>query len=80
MKLKREDQSVYTSVFLRRGNKILMERVTETKYGVETEGMAIQRLPHLGIHPIKKHPNQKLLWMLTTYLLMTSTITHIQVA
>jgi hypothetical protein len=24
---------------------------TETKFGVETEGKAIQRLSHLGIHP-----------------------------
>ena len=39
-------------VFLRRGNKILMGGNMETKYGVETEGKAIERLPHLGIHPI----------------------------
>ena len=26
----------------------------ETKCGAETEGKAIQRLPHLGIHPINK--------------------------
>jgi hypothetical protein len=32
-------------------------RVTETKFGAETEGMTIQRLPHLGIHPIKQPPN-----------------------
>ena len=25
---------------------------TETKYGAETEGKVIQRLPHLGIHLI----------------------------
>jgi hypothetical protein len=25
---------------------------TEKKYGAETEGKAIQRLPHLGIYPI----------------------------
>jgi hypothetical protein len=29
-----------------------MGGVTGTRYGVETEGMTIQRLPHLGIHPI----------------------------
>ena len=28
----------------------------ETKYGAETEGKAIQRLPHLGIHPIYSYP------------------------
>jgi hypothetical protein len=33
MKLKKEDQSVYTSILLRRGNKISMEGVTETKFG-----------------------------------------------
>jgi hypothetical protein len=53
MKLKRkEEQSVETSLLLRRGNKIPMEGVTETKFGAETEGRAIQRLPHLKIHPI----------------------------
>jgi hypothetical protein len=61
MKLKKkEDQSVDTSILLRRGNKILMEGVTETKCRVETEGMTVQRLPHLGIHPIYNHPNQTL--------------------
>jgi hypothetical protein len=50
MKLKKEDQSVNASVLLRRGNKILMGGNTETKCGVETEGKAIQRLLHLGIH------------------------------
>jgi hypothetical protein len=29
-----------------------MEGVTETKCGAEPEGMIIQRLPHLEIHPI----------------------------
>ena len=28
------------------------EGVTETKLGAEMEGKTIQRLPHLGIHPI----------------------------
>jgi hypothetical protein len=37
MKLKKEDQSVDTLILLRRGNKISMEGVTETKCGVETE-------------------------------------------
>jgi hypothetical protein len=56
MKLKtKEDQNVDTLILLRRGNKIPMERVTETKCGAETESMTIQRLPHLGIHPINNH-------------------------
>jgi hypothetical protein len=47
MKLKKkEDQSVDNSFLLRIGNKIPMEGVTETKFGVETEGRTIQRLPH----------------------------------
>jgi hypothetical protein len=29
-----------------------MEGVTETKFGDETEGQTIQRLPYPGIHPI----------------------------
>jgi hypothetical protein len=42
MKLrKKEHQSVDTSVLCRRGHKISMGGVTETKYGVETEGKAI---------------------------------------
>jgi hypothetical protein len=47
-----EDCSVDTFIPLRRGNKIPMEGVTESKCGTETEGMTIKRLPHLGIHPI----------------------------
>jgi hypothetical protein len=59
MKLKKkEDQSVDTSFLLRRGNKTPMEGVTETKFGAEPKGMTIQRLPHLGIHPIHNHQTQ----------------------
>jgi hypothetical protein len=61
-KKKKEDQSVDTSVLLRRG-KIPMGGDIETKRGAETEGKAIQRLPHLGIHPIYRHQNQTLLQM-----------------
>jgi hypothetical protein len=64
MKLKKkEEQNVDTSILLRRGNKVLMEGVTESKFRAETEGMTIQRLPHLRIHPINNHQNQTLLWM-----------------
>jgi hypothetical protein len=56
MKLKKkEDQSVGTLVLLRRENKILTEGNTNTKCGAETEGKAIQRLSHLGIHPKPRH-------------------------
>jgi hypothetical protein len=56
MKLKKnEDQSGYTSILLKRENKISMEGVTEIKFRAETEGMTIQRLPHLGIHPINNN-------------------------
>jgi hypothetical protein len=62
MKLKKkEDQNVDTSFLLRRGNKIPMEGVTETKFGAESEGRSIQRLPHLGIHPTINYQNQTLL-------------------
>jgi hypothetical protein len=37
------------------GNKIPMKGVTETKFGAKTKGWTIQRLPHLGIHPIISH-------------------------
>jgi hypothetical protein len=59
MKLtKKEDQSVDTSIPLRMGNKIPMERITETKCGAEVEGRTIQRLPQLGIHPTNNHQTQ----------------------
>jgi hypothetical protein len=60
MKLKKkEDQSVYTLILLRRGNKIPMGGDTET------EGMTMQRLPHLGIHSRNNHQTQTLLQMPT---------------
>jgi hypothetical protein len=46
MKFMMEDQSVHTLILLTRGNKIAMGEVTETKFGAETEGMTIQRLPN----------------------------------
>jgi hypothetical protein len=61
MKLKKkEGQSVDTSFLLRIGNKIPIEGVTETKFGAETEGRSIQRLPHLGLHTIISHQTQTL--------------------
>jgi hypothetical protein len=68
MKLKKkEDQSVDTSILLRKGNKIPMEGVTETKFRAETEGRIIQRLPYLGIHPINNHQTQTPLQMPTRF-------------
>jgi hypothetical protein len=62
MKLKKkEDQSVDALILLRIGNKIPMEGVIETKCGAKTEGMAVQRLPHLRIHPICNHQTQAVL-------------------
>jgi hypothetical protein len=53
MKLKmKEDQSVGTLVFSRKWNKILTGANMEKKCRAESEGMAIQRLLHLGIHSI----------------------------
>jgi hypothetical protein len=61
MKLKKkEDQWVDTSFLLRMVDKIPMEEVTETKFGAEPEGMTIQQVPHLGIHPINNHQTQTL--------------------
>jgi hypothetical protein len=65
VKLKKEDQSVGTSFLLRRENKILKGKNTETKCGAKTEGKTIQRLPHMGIHPIHSYQTQTLLWMPT---------------
>ena len=67
MKLKKnEDQSVDTSILVRMRNKIPMEGVTETKFDAEIKGKTIQRLPHLGIHPIYSHQTQTILWMPTS--------------
>jgi hypothetical protein len=58
MKLKKkEDQNMDTLVLLREVNKIPMGGGTETICGAETKGKTIQRLPHLGIHPINTHQN-----------------------
>jgi hypothetical protein len=56
---------VWILILLRRWNKIPVEGVTETKCEAETERMTIQRLPHLGIHPINNHQTQTRLWMPT---------------
>jgi hypothetical protein len=63
---KKDDQCVDTSVCLRRRNKIPMGRDTEPKCGAETGGRIIQRLYHLGIHPIYSYQTQTLLWMPTS--------------
>jgi hypothetical protein len=63
---KEEDQSVDISVLLRRGDKMPMGGDRETKCGAETEGTAIQRQPHLGIHPIYTCQTQTLMWMPTS--------------
>jgi hypothetical protein len=56
MKLKKKkDQSVDTSILLRRGNKISMDENTESKCGAEIERMPVQRLPHLETHSIYNH-------------------------
>jgi hypothetical protein len=47
-------------ILFRRGNKIPMEGVTETKFREEPEVMTIHRLPHLEIHPINNHQTQML--------------------
>jgi hypothetical protein len=64
MKLKKkEDQCVDTLSLLIMGNKIPMEGVTKTKFGAESKGWAIQRLPQTGIHPIIINQTQTLLHM-----------------
>ena len=61
MKLKKnKDQSVDTLALLRIGNKTPMEGVAETKFGAETKGWTIQRLPNPGIHRINSHQTQTL--------------------
>jgi hypothetical protein len=52
-----------TSFLPRRGNKISMEGVAETKFGAKMKGWTIQRLPHPGVHPIISYQMQTLLYM-----------------
>jgi hypothetical protein len=66
MKLKKKEGQSVNTLILRRGIKIPMGGDTETKCGAETEGNVIQRLPHMGIHPINNHQIQTLLWMPTS--------------
>jgi len=60
---KKKDKCVDASVLLRRGNKILTGGNMDSKCGAETERPAIQRLPHMGIHPTCNHQTQSLLGM-----------------
>jgi hypothetical protein len=56
MKLRKGDKCVHSSVILRRGfNNVPMGEDAETKYGAETEGTGIYRLPHLGTHPMYRY-------------------------
>jgi hypothetical protein len=57
---KKKNQSVHNSVLLRRGKEILMGANMEIKCGADTEEKAVQRLTHLGIHPIYNHQSQTL--------------------
>jgi hypothetical protein len=52
---KKENQCVDNLFLLRIGNKIPMERVTETKFGSKMKGWIIKRLPYPEIHPIISH-------------------------
>jgi hypothetical protein len=63
---KKEDQIVHTLILFRRGNKMPMERVTETKCGAESEELTIQRLLHLYIQSSYNHQTQTLLWIPTS--------------
>ena len=63
-------QRVDTSLLPRIWNKISMEGVAETKFGAKTKGWIIQRLPHLGVHPIISHQTQTLLHMYASKILL----------
>jgi hypothetical protein len=56
---------VDTLILLVRGNKIPMGGVTGMKFGAESGGMTIQKLPHLDFYPINNHQTQTLLQMPT---------------
>jgi len=54
--MKKDHQSKDASVLLRKGNKVFIDGDKAKKFGAETEGMAVQRLPHLGIQHIYIQP------------------------
>jgi hypothetical protein len=49
---KKEEQSVGALVLLKKDTKIHIGVYMEIKYRAETEGKALQRLSHLGLHAI----------------------------
>jgi len=51
-----------------------MEGLTETKCRAETDGKAIQKLPHMGIHPIYSHQIQTLFLDANKCLLTEATV------
>jgi hypothetical protein len=61
---KKEDQNMDASVHFRRVSKIFTGGNLETKFGAETEGNVIQRMPHLQTQSISSHQTLTLLWML----------------
>jgi hypothetical protein len=54
---------VDTLIILRRGNKIPMGGNTKSEAVIE--GITIQRLSHLGIHPIYNNQTHTLSWIAT---------------
>jgi hypothetical protein len=65
MKLKKKKAQIADSsvLLLRRGNKILTGGNMETKCEAKSKEKVIQRLLHLGIHPINSHQTWMLLQM-----------------
>jgi hypothetical protein len=57
-------QSVlFTKIIKSKFCSVFKKAVCSDKVGAEIEGRTIQRLPHLGIHPIISHQMQTLLHM-----------------
>jgi hypothetical protein len=64
MKLKKkEDQSVILQSFLEGGTKCPWKELQRQIVEQRLKKITIQRLPHLGIHPINNPQTQTLLWM-----------------
>jgi hypothetical protein len=77
---KKEDQSVDTSVLLRRGNKILTGGNMDIKCGRETEGKAIQRLPHKPRHYCRCQEvpsDRSLIWLSPEWFFQSLTNTEV---
>ena len=62
-KIRKEEQFMDISFLPRIESKVSIEGIAETTFRAKMKGLTIQRLPHLGVHPIISHKMKTLLHM-----------------